>query len=151
MQSSGIGSLGSMPTPDSSTFTTCSSDEVAKDTNATTCPDVELGTAVHTSERGNKTGAYVAGRKKGWSVHQKCNCLFKKSCIVTVPIIAFYATVSKLYYTLCIFHDITSFCDITPQSDRLSAASDQPQPITSDSNFNLTGITFCVVSEWKQL
>ena len=101
MQSSGIGSLGSMPTPES----TSSSDEVAKDTNAPTCPDVELGTA---SERGNETGVYVTGRGKRWSLRQKCDCLFKKSCIVytliltsiwilfTVPIIAFYATVSNL-------------------------------------------------------
>ena len=102
MQTSGIGSLpmGSMPTPDS-TSTASSSDEVAKDTNAPTRPDVELGTA-------SETGVYVTGRGKRWSLRQKCDCLFKKSCIVytliltsiwilfTVPIIAFYATVSNL-------------------------------------------------------
>ena len=85
MQSSGIGSLGSMPTLDDTSTASCS-DDVAKNTDITKCADVELGTAAHTSENGTKTGVYVTQGKRKWSI-QKCDCLFKKICIVYMVII----------------------------------------------------------------
>ena len=106
MQSSGVDSFGSMPTLDSE-FSVSSPDK-----NAANETDIELNTVaqVHKHEALASDHVYVVRRKRKWSAPQKCDCFFKKICIVhtlilasiwilyTIPIIIFYATSARVRY-----------------------------------------------------
>ena len=107
MQSSGRDSFGSMPTLDSE-FSVTSFDNVAK--NATSKTDIELKTAAQVHQASASDHVYVVRQKRKWSGPHKCDCLFKKICIVhtlivasiwilnTIPIIVFYATSASVCY-----------------------------------------------------
>ena len=106
-QSSGTDSFGSMPTLDSE-FSASSSDNNSK--NAASKTDIELNTTAQVHSTLTSGYVYVAGRKRKWTIPHKCDCLFKKTCIVytlilaaiwilnTIPIIVFYATSATVCY-----------------------------------------------------
>ena len=97
MQSSGIDSVASLPTQD--TEISVSSPE----SNGVSRTDIELNSKAHVHAVLASAHGYVARWKRKWSVPHKCNCLYKKTCIIytlivaaiwilnTIPIIVFYA------------------------------------------------------------
>ena len=109
MQSNGVSSsFGSMPTLHSA-VTATSSVQDGGDVSGST--DIELGTTARDVTLTSSSGVYVARKRIRWNIPQKCDCLFRKTCIMytmilatiwilfTIPIIAFYATVSGDYHT----------------------------------------------------
>ena len=102
MQSSVVGSVGSIPNLDSE-FSAFSSDNSPK--NGVSKTDIELNTTAQAHAALASTHVYGAKCKSAWN---KCDCLFKKICIVhalilaaiwilyTTPIIIFYATSARV-------------------------------------------------------
>ena len=103
MQLNSTDSFGSMPTLHSA-VTATSSVQDGGDVSGST--DIELGTTARDVTLTSSSGVYVARKRNRWNIPQKCDCLFRKTCIIytmilatiwilfTIPIIAFYATVS---------------------------------------------------------
>ena len=95
-------SFGSMPTLHSA-VTATSSVQDGGDVSGST--DIELGTPARDGTLTSSSGVYVARKR---NILQKCDCLFRKTCIMytmilatiwilfTIPIIAFYTTVSSI-------------------------------------------------------
>ena len=102
MQSSGIGSFASLPTQDTEiSLSSPESNGVSKTNN-------ELNSKAHLHAVLASAHGYVARWKKKWNVPYKCDCLYKKTCIIhtlivaaiwilnSIPIIVFYATTATV-------------------------------------------------------
>jgi hypothetical protein len=140
-----------------SEFSTLSSDN-----NAANKTDLELNTTavpVHTT----LASAHVngAGWKRKWTIPRKCDCLFKKTCIVytlilaaiwilyTIPIIVFYATSATV--TNATGYEANATGNNTDYNTSLGVSADVDRDCSDDFYLdNSSGLCRPECGEWDQ-